>query len=85
MRCSSHAFTAEGRLRPTLCTIPEPVFLEASPDHLAERLVVVGPDVLEHADRDEGVVLSADVPVVVLDELDLGGKPANELGPLLRA
>ena len=62
---------------------PEPVFLQAPRDHLAERLVVVGPDVLEHADRDECVVLSADVPVVVLDELDPGGKPRT-LGPLLR-
>src|SRR6516164_1508957 len=44
---------------------------EAALHHPTEGWVVLETDVLEHADRHEGIVLSADVAVVILDVLDL--------------
>ena len=52
-----------------------PVRFQHARRDLAERAVVVDPDVLEHADRDERVVLALDGAVVVLDELDLTIEP----------
>src|SRR6516165_9074295 len=47
---------------------------EAAFHHAAERHVVLDADVLEHADGHEGIVLPADVAVIVLNILDLAGE-----------
>src|SRR6202000_1562329 len=39
-------------------------------DHTAQTGVVIDTNMLEHADRHEGIVLALDVAVVVLDEFD---------------
>src|SRR5215471_4044234 len=52
-----------------------PATPEAAARDAAECRVVLEPNVLEHADRYEGVVLAADVAVVVLDVLDAPGEP----------
>src|SRR5438046_9869278 len=46
--------------------------VEAAVRDLPERRVVLGSDVLEHPDRYKGVVMAADIAVLVLDVLDRG-------------
>ena len=48
---------------------------DGAAQHLGERRERAPADVLEHADRDEGVEGPGDVAVVVLDELDAAGEP----------
>src|SRR6185312_62302 len=50
---------------------------------LAERRIILHTDMLEHPDRDEGVVVPGDVPVIVLDVLDPIGEPLGR-GALAR-
>ena len=64
------------------------VLRQRAVDDAAERRVVRRADVLEHADRDERIVVAAHVAVVVLDELDAIGEPfvsapAPRVGDLL--
>ena len=46
------------------------VGLQGPPDDAGERRVIVGSDVLQHADRHKGVAVAGDVAIVVLDEFD---------------
>src|SRR6185503_18709285 len=50
---------------------PPAVRRQTGVDDAAELVIVIGADVLEHADREEDVVFAVHVAIVVLDELDL--------------
>ncbi len=53
----------------------EPILAEMVANQASDRGVIVGPDVLQHADRDEGVVLAGDVAVIVEHVLDAVVQP----------
>ncbi len=45
-----------------------PLARQYAPHHAAEFGKILPPDVLEHADRDEGIAMAADISVIVFNE-----------------
>ena len=62
---------------------PAAAAAQGAPGDMAKPQVIVDADVLEHADRDEGIVVAADVAVIVLDVFDAAGQ-ALAHGPFAR-
>src|SRR5918995_7495141 len=60
-----------GAVAPDRVDQAEAAVLEAAVDDAPELIEVLRADVLEHADRNELVVVARDVAIVVQDELDL--------------
>ena len=71
MRRRIQGLSGHGVSRPMKWSSPRPPSRRSvRAEHFGERVEVRQPDVFEHADGDEHVVCSADVAVVVVDELD---------------
>ena len=83
MRRSIQRCISLARLRPIVWISPRPLSFRLPTMTRPSSSIVLHADVLEHADRDELVVVARDVAIVVLDELDLV-RQALLLGALLR-
>ena len=69
MCCAIHGLNCIGALRPMKCRRPRPWSrIEHAVDDGTKRRIVRRADVLEHADRHEGVALAVDRAVVAVDE-----------------
>src|SRR6266478_1321958 len=64
-----------GPVAPDRVNETAPHAAQALLNHPPQPGVVFDPDVLEHPNRYERVVLAGDVPIVVLDELNAGAEP----------
>src|SRR5882724_8445324 len=70
-----------GPVAPDRVNETAPDVAQALLNHPPQPVVVFDPDVLEHSNRYECVVLAGDVPIIVLDELNAGAEPLA-VGPL---